>query len=121
MGPDAAARGVAEIERLLGDDGPMTRPQLRERLERVGVPVAGQALVHLLVRASLQGRIIRGPMSGREHAFVRVEDWIGVAPAPARGPALAELARRYLAGHGPAGERDLARWAGIRCATPEPA
>jgi hypothetical protein len=26
---------------------------------------------------------------------------------------LAELARRYLVGHGPAGERDLARWAGL--------
>ncbi|HMJ96361.1 MAG TPA: crosslink repair DNA glycosylase YcaQ family protein, partial [Thermoleophilaceae bacterium] len=27
--------------------------------------------------------------------------------------ALAELARRYLAGHGPASDRDLARWAGL--------
>src|SRR4029077_20228317 len=27
--------------------------------------------------------------------------------------ALAELARRYLAGHGPADDRDLARWAGL--------
>jgi hypothetical protein len=27
--------------------------------------------------------------------------------------ALAELARRYLAGHGPASDRDLARWAGV--------
>jgi len=30
-----------------------------------------------------------------------------------RDRALAELARRYLAGHAPAGERDLARWAGL--------
>ena len=30
-----------------------------------------------------------------------------------RDAALAELARRYLAGHGPAGDRDLARWAGL--------
>ena len=30
-----------------------------------------------------------------------------------RDLALAELARRYLAGHGPADQRDLARWAGI--------
>ncbi len=27
--------------------------------------------------------------------------------------ALAELARRYLAGHGPADDRDLAKWAGL--------
>ena len=52
-------------------------------------------------------------MVGREHAFVLVRDWLG-APEPVdRDAALAELARRYLAGHGPAGERDLARWAGL--------
>ena len=30
-----------------------------------------------------------------------------------RDVALAELARRYLAGHGPADDRDLAKWAGL--------
>ncbi len=30
-----------------------------------------------------------------------------------REKALAELARRYLVGHGPADDRDLARWAGL--------
>jgi hypothetical protein len=30
-----------------------------------------------------------------------------------RDRALSELARRYLAGHGPATDRDLARWAGL--------
>ena len=35
-------------------------------------------------------------------------------PRPvARERALAELARRYLAGHAPADERDLAKWAGL--------
>jgi hypothetical protein len=39
----------------------------------------------------------------------------GVTPAAAdRGRALAELARRYLAGHAPAEDRDLARWSGLR-------
>ena len=113
VAPDVAARGVAEIERLLGEEGPMARVELRASLRRAGVPVAGQAFVHLLVRASLEGRIVRGPMAGAEHAFVRVADWIGTTRPPARELAMAELARRYLAGHGPAGERDLARWAGI--------
>jgi hypothetical protein len=108
-----AERGVAVIDRALADEGPLGRTALRERLERAGVPVAGQALVHLLFRASLEGRIIRGPMAGSEHAFVRVGDWLGEQRVLEREPALAELARRYLAGHGPASERDLARWAGL--------
>jgi hypothetical protein len=111
--PDTAVRGVAVIERAIADEGPLTRPALRARLQHAGVPVAGQALVHLLFRASLEGRIIRGPMTGREHAFALVRDWVPDARAPSRDTALAELARRYLAGHGPATDRDLARWAGL--------
>jgi hypothetical protein len=52
-------------------------------------------------------------MIAGQHAYVLVHDWLG-KPAPVdRNRALAELARRYLAGHGPAGDRDLAKWAGL--------
>jgi Winged helix DNA-binding domain len=113
--PDTAARGVAIIERAVADEGPLGRVALRERLDRAGVPTAGQALVHLLVQASIEGRIIRGPVAGRDHAFALVRDWLpDMGPPPERETALAELARRYLAGHGPASEHDLARWAGLR-------
>jgi hypothetical protein len=94
--------------------GPQTRSQLRSRLDSAGVPTRGQALVHVLLAASLRGRVVRGPMVGGEHAYVDVHDWLGDAPAPLdREEALARLARRYLAGHGPAEAGDLARWAGI--------
>jgi hypothetical protein len=64
--------------------------------------------------ASLRGRIVRGPMLGGEHAYALVADWLGSPPpVVARERALAELARRYLAGHGPATDRDLARWSGL--------
>jgi hypothetical protein len=112
--PDTADRGVAVIDRAVADEGPLGREALRERLERAGVPTAGQALVHLLVRASIEGRIVRGPLAGREHAYARVRDWLpDVGAPPARDAALSELARRYLAGHGPATAHDLARWAGL--------
>jgi hypothetical protein len=52
-------------------------------------------------------------MVGREHAYALVADWLGEQAPVARERALAELARRYLAGHAPAGERDLAKWAGL--------
>ena len=42
-----------------------------------------------------------------------VRDWLGEPKPVDRDKALAELARRYLAGHGPASDRDLARWAGL--------
>jgi hypothetical protein len=111
--PSAAERGVATIERALADEGPLTRAQLRERVAAAGVRTEGQALVHLLLAASLSGLIVRGPMVGAQHAYVLVRDWLGEQPPVDRDRALAELARRYLAGHAPADDRDLAKWAGL--------
>jgi hypothetical protein len=111
--PARAERAMTLIASALSDDGPLTRTQLRERLERAGVPTAGQALIHLLFRATLLGIAVRGPLIGREHAYVLTSDWLG-SPAPVpRETALAELARRYLVGHAPASDRDLAQWAGL--------
>jgi hypothetical protein len=112
VGPGQIERAMEVIRRGLAE-GPLTRPQLRERLEAAGVPVAGQAMIHLMFRAALLGICVRGPMVGRQHAYVLVEDWLGPVPPVQRDLALTELARRYLAGHGPATERDLARWAGL--------
>lgn len=111
--PDAAERGVARIERALAAEGPLTREQLRDRLASAGLRTEGQALVHILALASLRGVMVRGPMIADRHAFVLVRDWLRRSRAVQRDTALAELARRYLAGHGPADERDLAAWAGL--------
>ena len=40
----------------------MTRAQIRTVLERAGVPTSGQAVVHVLLRATLDGLLVRGPM-----------------------------------------------------------
>jgi hypothetical protein len=109
----AATRGVGVIVDALGREGALTRGQLRERLDAVGVRTAGQALVHLLVRASLEGQVVRGPFVGGTQAFVLTSDWLGDGEAVPREEALARLARRYLAGHGPADDRDLAKWSGL--------
>lgn len=112
--PADADRAVAALEKALAGEGPLTRSQLRDRIAATGVRTEGQALVHILALASLRGLIVRGPMTGGEQAFVLVRDWLPAPSAPlARDRALAELARRYLAGHGPASERDLAKWAGL--------
>lgn len=112
--PEDAERGAAAIRAALEAEGPLTRAALRERVAATGVRTEGQAIVHILLLASLQGLIVRGPVTGREQAFALVRDWLGKPPPPvARETALAELARRYLAGHAPASDRDLAKWAGI--------
>jgi hypothetical protein len=111
--PRDAERGVAAIVSALEDEGPLASDRLRERVAGVGVRAEGQALYHLLFKASLDGLVVRGPIAGKKHAYVLVRDWLGEQKPVDRDRALPEFARRYLAGHGPATDRDLARWAGI--------
>jgi hypothetical protein len=119
VAPDDAERAVKIVERALADAGPLTRPQLAERIAAEGIRTAGQAAPHLLMLAALRGVAVLGPL--REdggHAFALARDWLGTAPptelaGAERDGALAELARRYLAAHGPAAPDDLAAWSGL--------
>ena len=96
--------------------GPLSRGELVQALAAKGVRVdpGGQAPAHLVGYAAMRGLICRGPdLDGDEASYVLLEEWAG--PGRALGPdeALAELARRYLAGHGPAAPEDLAAWSGL--------
>jgi hypothetical protein len=113
VSPANAERGVATIERSLAEEGPLSREQLRAHLDKAGVPTGEQAMVRLLGLASQRGLIVRGPTAGHRRAFALVRDWLGPQPPIDRDAALAELARRYLAGHAPADARDLAKWSGL--------
>jgi hypothetical protein len=111
--PAMAERGVATVSHELRTHGPRTRSQLREALDSAGVRTQGQALVHVLGAASVAGLCLRGPVVDGEQAFADPRDWLGERPAVDRDAALRELALRYLEGHGPATDRDLAAWSGL--------
>ncbi len=114
VSPKQAAHGIDVVLDAVSVNGPQTRNQLRQALDDAGVPTKGQALVHVLLAASLHHDLVRGPMRGDEHAFVSAAAWLGApARAPGRDDALALLARRYLAGHAPAEPEDLAAWSGL--------
>jgi len=106
--PAAADRAVGAVVRALEDEGPLPRAVLAERMGS-----DGQATPHLLMLAALRGRIV---VTGERYAVAR--DVLGTEPPTAlagedRDIALGELARRYLAGHAPATDADLAHWSGL--------
>jgi hypothetical protein len=118
VAPGDADRAVSAVERALGEDGPLTRTELGARIAAAGVRSEGQALPHLLALAALRGVAVHGPVVNGEQRFALARDWLDAAPVvplagEARDTALAELARRYLAAHGPATAADLAAWAGL--------
>ena len=114
---DDAERAVRTIRRTLEREGPSTRDHLADRVASAGVRTAGQAMIHLLALASLRGMIVRGPMVGGRHAYVLTRDWLPSSGRIDRERAMSELAFRYLAGHGPASDRDLAKWSGLPLGT----
>ena len=100
--------------------GPLSRDDLVRGLAAEGIKLdpSGQAPAHLVGYAALRGLVCRGPdLDGDQASYVLLEDWVGPGRAVGRAldpdDALAELARRYLAGHGPAGPADLAAWSGL--------
>lgn len=110
--PAMTDRGVAVIAETLAD-GPRSRDELRAALDAAKVPTAEQTLVHLLAAASVHAHVVRGPMRDGKHCFVDARRWLAAVEPPDPDTCLTRLARRYLAGHGPAGPEDLAAYAGI--------
>jgi hypothetical protein len=119
VAPADADRAVALVARALAEDGPQTRAQLAARMAAAGIRTEGQATPHLLMLAALRGVAVLGaPAADGSPAFVAARDHLGGAPPTAldgvaRNRALVELARRWLAAHGPGTAADLAAWAGL--------
>ena len=106
-------RALGVLHAAVDAEGALTRSELAERLESRGFDTANEFKVHLWLLATLDGELCLGPDRGGQTCLVRTADWIGELELRPRPESLAELARRYLRGYGPADERDLARWAGL--------
>ena len=109
VSPAQADQALQLIGDALAAEGPLTRAELGDRLRAADLPTSGQALPHLLYFVALNHVLALGAIRSGAPAFVRLQP----ARTPAREVALAELARRYLAAHGPATEADLAAWSGL--------
>jgi hypothetical protein len=106
-------RALALLHREVRSRGPLTRPELAERLVAAGFDAAQEIKVHLWLLATLDGELCLGPDRGGRTCLVPTDDWIGKPRRRPREQSLAELARRYIRAYGPAGERDFARWSGL--------
>jgi hypothetical protein len=91
----------------------LTRPEAYRQLERARIPTGDQRGLHLLWRLAHDGLICLGPRQGKQQTVVLLEEWLPRSKVLPRDVALAELARRYFTGHGPATDRDFAWWSGL--------
>jgi hypothetical protein len=107
------ARAGRVLGRALRGGGRLTRPEAYAVLDRGGVSPEGQRGIHILGHLAQKGLVCFGPRKERQHTFVLLDEWVPAAPDPPRDEALAILARRYFASHGPATLQDFAWWTGL--------
>lgn len=91
----------------------LSRKAMYEALEAAGISAAGQRGLHILWRLAQEGLLCFGARDGKQQTFVLLDEWIPHARRLNRDEALAELARRYFTGHGPATVQDFAWWSGL--------
>jgi hypothetical protein len=106
------ARAAAAAEAAVAA-GPLARPALLAALEAAGISVQAQRGSHLLFYLCLTGLLVFGPKQGAQHSFTLLRDWVEQGRALDGDEALAEFARRYYTGHGPATDRDFAWWSSL--------
>jgi hypothetical protein len=94
----------------------LTRSQVMDVLEKAGIATTGQRGYHILWRAAQTGLICFGPRRGKEDTFVLLDEWLPAGKQLDREESLAELARRYFSGHGPATVQDFMWWSGLTAA-----
>lgn len=109
-------KGLDLLQKGLDQHGLLERPQVVRMLEQNDLPHLGQAPIHLLYRAALEGLICIGPGQGKAQTFVSFMNWIGPLENLPRSEALAKLAHRYLQAYAPATVEDFAYWSGLKMA-----
>lgn len=106
---DDVVRARALAEAALAGTA-LTRAELLAVWDDAGLATPAGRGYHLIVELAHRGVLCLGPYRGTEQCFVLVAGHVREPRRLAREEALAELALRFLTGHGPGTAADLARW-----------
>jgi len=101
------------IEKALTGGNRLTRAEIFKLLEDEKITPGGQRGIHILSWFSQQSLLCHGPYRDKQPTFVLLEEWLPPAREMDLEEALAELAKRFFEGHGPATLADFARWASL--------
>ena len=106
-----AARQV--LTQALQGGRTLQRDELFARMEAAALSTAGQRGYHILWQLAVEGLLCFGARRGRQFTFALLDEWLPSTKTLEHDQALAELARRYFTGHGPATLQDFGWWSGL--------
>ncbi len=104
------AKAATAVADALRGGNYLTRDELGQRLS--GKP-KGIPMGHIMMYAELERIVISGPRRGKQFTYALFDERVPASPALSRDEALARIAQRYVASHGPAQVKDLAWWSGL--------
>jgi hypothetical protein len=104
------------ITRALEGGRQLTREASYDVLAKGGISPEGQRSYHILGYLAQKGVVCLGAREGRQQTFVLFDEWVADSRRLDRDEALAEIARRYFTGHGPATLQDFTWWTGLAAA-----
>ncbi|MHB1169673.1 MAG: winged helix DNA-binding domain-containing protein, partial [Longimicrobiales bacterium] len=110
------AKAAATIANALENGTHLTRTELQALLETNRIDLRNERLGHVMMLLELDALVCSGTPTGRQHTYALLDERAPHAASMDRDDALAELARRFFRSHGPASEKDLARWATLTLA-----
>lgn len=94
----------------------LSRKQVKEVYEQAGIDTSGLRLGFLIIYAELEAAICSGGMQGKQHTYALLDECAAEGREVPRDKALARLAKRFFASHGPATARDFSWWASLTMA-----
>jgi hypothetical protein len=94
----------------------LTRVEVSKALGHAGLDLTGRRIGHVMMYAELNALVCSGVPKGKQQTYALVDERVpGTAPLD-RDEALAELAKRYFASHGPATAKDFRWWSSLTSA-----
>lgn len=113
----AFTRSNAALAKALQGSKQLTRSQLASVLQEAGIACDNlQRLGHILMRAELDGIVCNGARRGKQFTYALLDERAPQSRTLDRDEALAEFAKRYFTGHGPATLQDFVWWSGLTVA-----
>lgn len=106
-------KSYAVMEKVLGGGVHLTRDELIAELERAKIATEGGHASHLFLSAESEEIICSGGLKDGKQTYALLDEWVLKTKSLPKEEALAKLAARYFAGHGPAAFQDFVWWSGL--------